>query len=69
MVRLRFGAPHESLTMLLQFLLDLRDELCAVFAIADVPLRDRAAGSAEAADLAPGAEVPVAGQRAPVTAQ
>jgi len=43
--------------------------LCAVFAIADVPLRDRAAGSAEAADLAPGAEVPVAGQRAPVTAR
>jgi len=43
--------------------------LCAVFAIADVPLRDRAAGSAEAADLAPGAKVPVAEQRAPVTAQ
>jgi len=43
--------------------------LCAVFAIKDVPLRDRAAGSAEAADLAPGAEVPVAGQGAPVAAQ
>ncbi len=43
--------------------------LCAVLAIKDVPLRDRAAGSAEAADLAPGAEVPVAEQRAPVTAQ
>lgn len=43
--------------------------LCAVFAIAGVPLRDRAAGSAEAADLAPGAKVPVAEQRAPVTAQ
>ncbi len=43
--------------------------LCAVFAIADVPLRDRAAGSAEAADLVPGAEVPVAGRGTPVTAQ
>lgn len=42
--------------------------LGAVLAIKDVPLRDRAAGSAEAADLAPGAEVPVARQGAPVPA-